>query len=211
MANPTVRPQQPLATSGKRRSAAARTRCEVDVVHSSGTTDERVELLWNQAWWDASERASWLLNRHAREAGLDHHPEAILTSPLSTGVHGHGAALDMASRRLDRFLYLNEFADSRDWTDDHVRRMWDELCLMSVASGVGMPQADDDEVAVLALVLRRRVALERATPAVRAEVRRLCAYLLEHLGPLDDGAHGAEDEGTDVESGVYAATGSLGV
>lgn len=103
-------------------------RREVEIVHTSGSTDERVRLLWNQPWWDASERASWQLNRHAREAGLDTHPEAILTSPRSTGIATpDGCPLPMASRRLARFLYLNEHPDARCWDDDHIRRMCDEL------------------------------------------------------------------------------------
>jgi phenylacetate-coenzyme A ligase PaaK-like adenylate-forming protein len=100
----------------------------VDLVHTSGSTDERVRLLWHQAWWDASEHASWQLNRHAIEANLDAHPEAILTSPRSTGVATRdGRPLPMAVRRLARFLYLNEHRDARCWDDDHIRRMCDEL------------------------------------------------------------------------------------
>ncbi len=98
---------------------------EISVTHTSGTTDERVDLVWTQAWWDACERASWTINAHT--AGLDDHPEAILCSPLSVGVRGHGRSLDWNERRLARFLFLNEYDDSRDWTDDHVRRMAAEM------------------------------------------------------------------------------------
>lgn len=100
----------------------------VDLVHTSGSNDERVRLLWHQAWWDASERASWQLNMHAVNAGLGTHPEAILTSARSTGiVTRDGRPLPMAVRRLARFLYLNEHADARRWDNDHIRRMCDEL------------------------------------------------------------------------------------
>jgi phenylacetate-coenzyme A ligase PaaK-like adenylate-forming protein len=85
-------------------------------------------LLWNQAWWDASEHASWQLNAHARGAALGAHAEAILTSPRSTGIATpDGRPLAMAGRRLARFLYLNEYRDARCWDDDHIRRMCDEL------------------------------------------------------------------------------------
>jgi phenylacetate-coenzyme A ligase PaaK-like adenylate-forming protein len=101
---------------------------EVEIVRSSGTTEEQVTLLWNQPWWDASERASWQLNGHAARAGLSAHAEAILTSPSSTGVATtDGRPLPLHVRRLARFLYLNEHFDSRDWDDDHLRRMAAEL------------------------------------------------------------------------------------
>ena len=100
----------------------------IDTVSTSGTTDEQVVLTWNQAWWNASEAASWTLNRHAAQAGLADHAEALLTSPLSTGVPSpDGKPLAMDRRRLGRFLYLNEHLDSAAWTDAHIRRMVREL------------------------------------------------------------------------------------
>ena len=94
----------------------------IDTVSTSGTTDEQVVLTWNQAWWNASEAASWTLNRHAAQAGLADHAEALLTSPLSTGVPSpDGKPLAMHRRRLGRFLYLNEHLDSAAWPDTHIR------------------------------------------------------------------------------------------
>jgi phenylacetate-coenzyme A ligase PaaK-like adenylate-forming protein len=100
----------------------------VDLVHTSGSTDERVSLLWHQPWWDASERASWQLNALARDAGLSAHAEAILASPRSTGIASpDGRPLPMAARRLTRFLYLNEHPDARCWDDNQIRRMCGEM------------------------------------------------------------------------------------
>jgi hypothetical protein len=89
-----------------------------------------------------------------------------------------------------------------------IRRLWDEMCAMHVTCGVGMPQADDDEVKMLAAILARGSALEKAEPGVAHEIRRLAAYALEHLGPLDDGA-ATEDDSDEAEDGVYAAAGAL--
>jgi len=38
---------------------------EIEFVTTSGTIDISVTNIWNQKWWDASERASWKLNSHA--------------------------------------------------------------------------------------------------------------------------------------------------
>lgn len=111
---------------GLDREAALR-RGEIEYVHTSGTTDERVTTLWNQAWWDASERASWTLNRHAAAAATGRHREAILTSPLNTGVRSDSGPLPMASRRLDRFLYLNEVPLLPDWDERLMDRIVAEL------------------------------------------------------------------------------------
>ncbi|NTV52355.1 MAG: hypothetical protein HGA76_05000 [Candidatus Firestonebacteria bacterium] len=98
---------------------------EIEYVQTSGTTAERVTNLWNQAWWDASEIASWKLNAHT--AHLDGtQPEAQLTSALSVGFRSQGD-LPMAERRLGRFLFLNEKVSAREWTDAHFERMAAEL------------------------------------------------------------------------------------
>jgi len=53
---------------------------EVEFVKTSGTTDERVTNIWNQKWWDASERASWKLNSYTAKIATGEHREAILAS-----------------------------------------------------------------------------------------------------------------------------------
>jgi phenylacetate-CoA ligase len=100
-------------------------RGEIEFVETSGTTDERVTNIWYQPWWNASEAASWKLNRHT--ANLDGaHREAILASAMNVGFRSK-ADLSMRERTLGRFLFLNEKATVREWTDHHYRRMLDEL------------------------------------------------------------------------------------
>jgi phenylacetate-coenzyme A ligase PaaK-like adenylate-forming protein len=72
----------------------------IEYVQTSGTTDERVTTIWNQRWWDASERASWKLNRQT-SAATGAHREAILTSPLNTGVRCDEGTLPMELRIVD--------------------------------------------------------------------------------------------------------------
>ncbi len=100
---------------------------EVELVSTSGTTDERVTNLWSQAWWNASEEASWQLNAHTRQAALGSHREALLASALSVGPQSDACDLPMAGRRLGRFLYLNEKSTPALWTPDLCRRMLAEL------------------------------------------------------------------------------------
>ena len=83
---------------------------EVSYVRTSGTADEALTNIWNQAWWDASERASWALNAVAARAATGTHREAILASALSVGPRSDGGA--SAARAADarqRFLFLNEY------------------------------------------------------------------------------------------------------
>jgi phenylacetate-coenzyme A ligase PaaK-like adenylate-forming protein len=100
---------------------------EIELVHTSGTTSERVTNAWHQPWWDASERASWRLNAHAASADLGAHREAILTSPRSTGVPCEDGYLPMEQRTRGRFLYLTERTDTGAWTPAHMDRMLREL------------------------------------------------------------------------------------
>jgi phenylacetate-coenzyme A ligase PaaK-like adenylate-forming protein len=100
---------------------------EIDLAHTSGSSDISATNIWNQEWWDASERASWKLNAIAREIATGTHPEAILANPLNVGIPSDNGDLSMEERRLSRFLYLNEKTDPARWTDKHMDRMLKEL------------------------------------------------------------------------------------
>jgi len=99
---------------------------EISFVETSGTID-RVTNIWNQKWWDASERASWKLNTHASKIATGNHREAILANPLNVGFVSDNLELPMEKRRLSRFLYLNEKTDPLSWSTAHMDRMITEL------------------------------------------------------------------------------------
>jgi phenylacetate-CoA ligase len=101
-------------------------RGDIELVSTSGTTEDTITNVWYQPWWDASERASWSLNAHARRVATGTHREAILSSPLNVGIPSEHE-LGFEARRLARFLYLNEIVDPRRWTDHHYERMLAEL------------------------------------------------------------------------------------
>jgi phenylacetate-coenzyme A ligase PaaK-like adenylate-forming protein len=106
---------------------AARACGEVSYVRTSGTADEALENIWNQKWWDASERASWALNDHAARAATGAHHECILASALSVGPRSTGAPLPSAERTLGRFLFLNEYGTTDEWPAGHEKRMLEEI------------------------------------------------------------------------------------
>jgi phenylacetate-coenzyme A ligase PaaK-like adenylate-forming protein len=100
---------------------------EIGFVQTSGTSDVRVTNIWNQKWWDESERLSWKLNSHAARLATGTHREAILANPRNVGFISDDADLPMEKRRLARFLYLNEKTDPALWTTAFMDRMTDEL------------------------------------------------------------------------------------
>jgi len=100
-------------------------RREIELVKTSGTTEESVTNIWNQTWWNASEAASWKLNAHT--AFLDGtQQEAQLASALSVGFLSEDD-LPATARVLDRFLFLNEKATPKEWHERHYARMVQEL------------------------------------------------------------------------------------
>lgn len=100
---------------------------EIEFVKTSGTSDVSVTNIWNQKWWDESERLSWKLNSHASRWATGDHREAILANPLNVGYISDDADLPMEKRRLARFLYLNEKTDPALWTPEIMQRMIEEL------------------------------------------------------------------------------------
>ena len=100
---------------------------EIEFVETSGSTGDSVTNIWNQKWWDASERASLKLNSHTSRVATGSHPEAILVSPLNVGIVSDDIDLEIEKRRLSRFLYLNEKSNPLSWTPQHMDRMIREL------------------------------------------------------------------------------------
>jgi phenylacetate-CoA ligase len=100
---------------------------DIEYVATSGTTEEKVTNIWNQRWWDLSERASWRLNKHLAATATGEHREAILTSAKSVGFLSDEKDLLLDDRRLARFLYLNEKSGPHLWHKQHYQRMIDDL------------------------------------------------------------------------------------
>jgi phenylacetate-CoA ligase len=105
---------------------AAVARGRVSFVSTSGTADESLANIWNQDWWNDSERASWSLNAHA-SALTGAHREAILASALSVGPRSEGPPISRDERTLGRFLFLNEYGSTAEWPGCHEARIRAEL------------------------------------------------------------------------------------
>jgi phenylacetate-CoA ligase len=99
----------------------------IELVSTSGTTNDKVTNIWYQPWWNASEAASWNLNSHARRNATGEHREAILTSPYCAGFPCEDRFLTMKERTLGRFLYLTERYDPCSWSKDLMNRMIEEI------------------------------------------------------------------------------------
>jgi phenylacetate-coenzyme A ligase PaaK-like adenylate-forming protein len=98
---------------------------EIEYTFTSGTTSEKVVNIWNQAWWNDSETASWRLNAHT--ARLDYpQREAKLASALNVGIQCE-EDLPMEHRILGRHLFLNEKVSVLQWQPRHLERMAREL------------------------------------------------------------------------------------
>jgi phenylacetate-coenzyme A ligase PaaK-like adenylate-forming protein len=102
---------------------------EISLAHTSGSSDISATNIWNQEWWDASEKASWKLNSYASKIATGTHREAILANPLNVGIVSNDVDLPMEKRRLSRFLYLNEKTDPSKWSHEHMNRMIEELAI----------------------------------------------------------------------------------
>lgn len=100
---------------------------EVEFAQTSGSTGDRVTLVFNPAWWEDSERAAWGLNRHARRFADGRHREAVLASPRCVGPGFSPRPLSVAERTIGRHLYVNQKLNPATWTAADVRRMAQEI------------------------------------------------------------------------------------
>jgi len=120
---------------------------EIELVTTSGTTEDRSSVVWYQPWWDASEQAAAKLH-----AGLDqvingHQREAVLTTPLCAGTVCHIGDLPVEERTLGRLLFLNQQADPTRWSARDMDRMIHEI-------EVFKPQLLEADPAYLAILCR---------------------------------------------------------
>ena len=106
---------------------------EIGLASTSGSSDISAINIWNQEWWDASERASWKLNSYASKVATGNHPEVILANPLNVGFASDVLDLPMEERLLSRFLFLNEKTNPVTWPPEHMDRMISELELFKPA------------------------------------------------------------------------------
>jgi len=128
---------------------------DVELVSTSGTTEDRSSVLWHQPWWDRSERAGAHLHAGLAEVVAREAREAVLTSPLCGGTVCHVGSLTMAERTLGRLLFLNQQQDPNRWTASECDRMIDEI-------NVFQPELLEADPAYLAILARHAFLHGRA-------------------------------------------------
>jgi len=100
---------------------------EVELVNTSGTTEDRSSIVWYQPWWDDSEHAAATLHTGLDRVINGRQREAVLTTPLCAGTVCHVGDLPVEERTLGRLLFLNQQADPCRWLPRDMDRMIQEL------------------------------------------------------------------------------------
>lgn len=109
----------------------------VEIIATSGTTDNRLQVLWEWSWWDPQEREAMRINSRVAAAMKDGFREAVLTTPVCGGATCHIGSLTRQERTVDGMLFLNQVADPTLWNDGELRRMlaeWNDLAPDGVES-----------------------------------------------------------------------------
>ncbi len=125
----------------------------IALVQTSGSTEDQVTLVFDPVWWEASERAAWQLNDHARRVSNGNHAEVVLASPRCVGPGESDRFLLPSERTLGRHFYLNQHADPARWEEGDIRRMALEWNAFS-------PVVVEADPAYLALFLERAEGLD---------------------------------------------------
>lgn len=102
----------------------------VEIIATSGTTENRLQVLWEWSWWDPQEREAMRLNARVAETMKSTFREAVLTTPVCGGSTCHVGTLTRDERTIDGMLFLNQVADPTLWNDAELERMlaeWNEL------------------------------------------------------------------------------------
>jgi phenylacetate-coenzyme A ligase PaaK-like adenylate-forming protein len=110
---------------------------EVEIIATSGTTESRLQVLWEWSWWDPQEREAMRLNSRVAAAMSQSFREAVLTTPVCGGATCHIGTLSLAERTVDGMLFLNQVADPSLWNEAELGRMvgeWNDLAPDGVES-----------------------------------------------------------------------------
>jgi phenylacetate-CoA ligase len=102
----------------------------LELVETSGSTGERMRILWDAGWWFRQEMRA--IRTNPVVAGTidgEHGPfrESVLTTPACGLGTCHIGDLPYEERVDEYLLFLNQRPDPMFWTDDEQTRMLDEL------------------------------------------------------------------------------------
>jgi phenylacetate-CoA ligase len=101
----------------------------VTLLATSGTTADRLQVIWEWSWWDPQEREAMRLNACIAAAmARKEWREAVLTTPACGAGTCHFGSQTAAERSIDGILFFNESSDPTHWTDRECERMLREWC-----------------------------------------------------------------------------------
>ena len=135
---------------GGRRAAGGLADGEAQIVTTSGTSGERLSIVWHQPWWDGSEAAAARLHTVLEELWRGPRREAVLTTPLCGVSACHIVTSTMEQRTEGDLLFLNQSPDPTAWDDATIARIAAELAAFQ-------PAVLEADPAYLALLCRRAV------------------------------------------------------
>jgi phenylacetate-CoA ligase len=102
----------------------------LELVETSGSTGERMRILWDGGWWTRQETRAMRTNAVVADT-MDGKRGAFRESVLTTPACGLGTChigdLPYDERVDEYLLFLNQRQDPMFWTDDEQTRMLDEL------------------------------------------------------------------------------------
>jgi phenylacetate-CoA ligase len=158
---------------------------ELELVETSGSTEDRVRVLWEKGRWLSQKERGMRTNPVVDAAMREGYREAILTTPAAGMGTCHTGELRFADRLDQHRLFLNMRPDPTFWQPDDMDRMIDEIAQHAT---VGL----ESDPVYLATLARRAVATNKRIDVkafvqltyaftTRANVR---AIRLAYDGPL---------------------------
>src|SRR5688572_13093860 len=131
---------------------------QVTLLATSGTTSDRLQVIWEWSWWDPQEREAMRLNRRiATVMAKRDYREAVLTTPACGAGTCHFGSQTAAERTIDGILFFNESADPTHWTIDECDRMLDEWREFA-------PRGVEADPAYLAIIARAALVRDARLP-----------------------------------------------
>ncbi len=102
----------------------------LELVETSGSTGERLRVLWDEGWWPRQETRAMRTNARVAailDGALGTYRESILTSPeCGVGVCHYGD-VPYEERKDETHLWISQRPDPLYWSDAEQTRMLDEL------------------------------------------------------------------------------------
>jgi phenylacetate-CoA ligase len=103
---------------------------DLELVETSGSTEDRLRILWDKGWWLRQEERAMRTNAlvaRAMDSIGSPYKEGILTTPVCGGGVCHTGDLSFEERKDGPHLFLNMRPDPTFWRADDMTRMLDEL------------------------------------------------------------------------------------